>query len=83
MNILVFMNILMKKRIIFNMTYEEYKNNKSNKKKNSIISIILSKLFTIIIFSMLIITMCNHSSRFKNFIVNDVLNNTMDFSKSI
>ena len=75
------MNILMKKRIIFNMTYEEYKNSKSNKRKNNIISKILNKLFTIVIFIMIVIILSNYSSKFKNFIIDDVLNSTMDFSK--
>ena len=63
------------------MTYEEYKNSKSNKRKNNIISKILNKLFTIVIFIMIVIILSNYSSRFKNFIIDDVLNSTMDFSK--
>ena len=62
------------------MTYEDYKNSKEKKNKKNIISIFLNKLFTIIIFCMLIVIISNYSSRFKNFIINDVLNSTMDFS---
>ena len=64
------------------MTYEEYKNTKEVKKSklSIIIRRFLNKLFTIIIFSMLIITISNHSPKFKDFIVNKVLNDTMDFS---
>ena len=63
------------------MTYDEYKNNKKKKRsgkkyfKNA-----LNKLFTVIIFSMLIIITSNYSPKFKSFIVNKVLNSTMDFS---
>ena len=63
------------------MTYDEYKNNKKKKSsgkkyfKNA-----LNKLFTVIIFSMLIIITSNYSPKFKSFIVNKVLNSTMDFS---
>ena len=62
------------------MTYEEYKNNKSNKSGKSIIRTILNKLFTIIIFTMVIIITSNYSPKFKSFIVDKVLNSTMDFS---
>jgi hypothetical protein len=60
------------------MTYEEYKNNKSN--KNNLFKNLLNKLFTIIIFSMIIIIISNHSPKFKSFIIDKVLNSTMDFS---
>lgn len=63
------------------MTYEEYKNNKNEKPKNEILKKILSKLFTIIIFIMLVVTISNYSPGFKNFIIDDVLNSTYDFSK--
>lgn len=60
------------------MTYDEYKNPKPNKR--SFLQVLISKLFTIIIFTMLVIIVSNHSVRFRNFIINDVLNKTMDFS---
>ena len=63
------------------MTYEEYKNNKNEKPKNEILKKILSKLFTIIIFIMLVVTISNYSPGFKNVIIDDVLNSTYDFSK--
>lgn len=64
------------------MTYEEYKNGKvSNNKNNNFIKRIISKLLTITIFTMIIITISNYSESFKNFIIDDVLNKTMDFSK--
>ncbi len=63
------------------MTYEEYKNNKNEKPKNEILKKILCKLFTIIIFIMLVVTISNYSPKFKNFIIDDVLNSTYDFSK--
>ena len=75
MNTLVFMNILILIRIVFNMTYEDYKNN--NRKRSNIII----KLFTVIIFTMLIVIISNYSPKFRNFIINDVLNNTINFSK--
>lgn len=64
------------------MTYEEYKNNKNGIKdsKNNVIKILLNKLFTIIIFVMLIIIISNHSPKFKSFIIDKVLNSTFDFS---
>lgn len=62
------------------MTYEEYK--KTNEtKKGSILNSILSKLFTIVIFTMIVIIISNTNESFRNFLINDVLNNTMDFSK--
>ena len=60
------------------MTYEEYKNRSNN--KNNIFKTFLNKLFTIIIFSMVIIIISNHSPRFKSFIIDKVLNSTMNFS---
>ena len=65
--------------IIFNMTYEEYKNKKDSK-ANNIFKKILSKLFTIVIFTMIVITLSNTSPKFKSFIVDKVLNSTIDFS---
>lgn len=65
--------------IIFNMTYEEYKNKKDSK-TNNIFKKILSKLFTIVIFTMIVITLSNTSPKFKSFIVDKVLNSTIDFS---
>ena len=62
------------------MTYEEYKN-KNNTKKSSVFKIILSKFYTVIIFTMIVIIISNSNSTFRNFLINDVLNNTMDFSK--
>lgn len=62
------------------MTYEEYKKG-SKTKKNNIIKIFLGKLFTIIIFSMIVIIVSNSNESFRNFLINDVLNSTMDFSK--
>ena len=64
------------------MTYEEYKNTKNEVKTNkNYLKIVLNKLFTVIVFSMIIIIISNHSPKFKNFLINDVLNKTMDFSK--
>lgn len=62
------------------MTYEEYKESKKVK-KNNILKTLLSKLFTIVIFTMIVITISNLNTNFRNFLVNDVLNNSMDFSK--
>ena len=62
------------------MTYEEYKNKKEPKKHN-FIKKILAKLFTVVIFTMLVIVISNYSETFRNFLINDVLSNTMDFSK--
>lgn len=61
------------------MTYEEYKN-KKEPKTNNIIKKILSKLFTIVIFTMIVITISNTSPKFKSFLVDKVLNSTIDFS---
>ena len=64
------------------MTYEEYRNKKSSDKHSlKIIKTILNKLFTIVIFSMIVIILCNYSSKFKSFLIDEVLNKTMDFSK--
>ena len=62
------------------MTYEEYKN-ESNNNNNNFFKLIFSKLFTIVIFCMIVITISNTNEKFRNFLINDVLNNTMDFSK--
>lgn len=65
------------------MTYEEYKNNKSSKPSSNgsnLFRRFLNKLFTIIIFSMLVVIISNHSPKFKSFIVDKVLNSTLDFS---
>lgn len=62
------------------MTYEEYKS-KKNKKSNKIIKKALSKLFTVVIFTMIVIIISNHSPKFRNFLINNVLNSTMNFSK--
>ena len=61
------------------MTYEDYKSSK--KKKNGFIVKLFNKLFTVIIFTMLVVIISNYSDSFRNFIINKVLNNTMDFSK--
>lgn len=62
------------------MTYEDYKNkNKLNKK--DILKKLLSKLYTIVIFTMFVIILSNTNESFKNFLIDDVLNHTMDFSK--
>ena len=67
------------------MTYEEYKSSKKNKinqnkEKRSPLKTALNKLFTIIIFCMLVVIISNHSPKFKSFIVDKVLNSTIDFS---
>lgn len=62
------------------MTYEEYKKG-SKKIKKDYLKIFLSKLFTIIIFSMIVVITSNTNESFRNFLINDVLNSTMDFSK--
>jgi hypothetical protein len=63
------------------MTYEEYKKGNKNNKKNNVIKILIEKTFTIVIFSMIIIITSNTNESFRNFLVNDILNKTMDFSK--
>jgi len=60
------------------MTYDEYR---SKNNKNNFFKSIISKLFTITIFTMIVIIASNYSVSFRNFIINDVLNSTMDFSK--
>ena len=64
------------------MTYEEYKKGyeTNNKKSSNIIKSFISKLLTIIIFTMIVITVSNYSEKFRNFVINDVLSNSMDFS---
>lgn len=66
------------------MTYEEYKNSKKEVKKETskknILSDILSKFFTIVIFTMIVIIISNYSPEFRNFITDKVLNSTFDFS---
>ena len=61
------------------MTYEEYKNESNNKR--SFLKIIFDKLFTVVIFTMIIIIISNKNDKFRKFLIDDVLNNTMDFSK--
>ena len=75
------MNILIPKRIICNMTYEEYKNEKEEVKNKNILKVLFNKLFTVIIFTMFVIICSNYSPKFKSFVIDDVLNTTMDFSK--
>ena len=64
------------------MTYEEYKKGyeTNNKKSSNIIKSFISKLLTIIIFTMIVITVSNYSEKFRNFVINDVLSDSMDFS---
>ena len=63
------------------MTYEEYKNNKKPKnKKETFIKNIINKLFTVTIFTMLVIIISNIYSPFRIFIIDKVLNNSLDFS---
>lgn len=63
------------------MTYDEYKNSRENKTRKNIFKSFLSKLFTIIIFTMSIVIISNLSSDFRNFIINNVLDSSFDFSK--
>ena len=63
------------------MTYEEYKNRKINKPKKNYLKLFLSKLFTVVIFTMIVVIISNLSSPFRSFIIDNVLNNTFDFSK--
>ena len=69
------------------MTYEEYKSSKNKIKpsseKKSILKALLSKLFTVIIFSMLVVIISNYSPKFKSFIVDKVLNSTMDLKTKV
>ncbi|MCI7084005.1 MAG: M23 family metallopeptidase [Tenericutes bacterium] len=62
------------------MTYEEYKNNKKGSSTKLLFKSFMNKLFTIVIFTMLIIIISNYSPKFRNFIIDKVLNNTIDFS---
>ena len=62
------------------MTYEEYKNNKKETSGKSIFKTFMSKLFTIVIFTMLVVIISNYSPKFRNFVTNKVLNSTIDFS---
>ena len=61
------------------MTYEEYKNKRSSNGKN-ILKKLLNKLFTVIIFTMLIIIISNYYPKFRTFLTDKVLNSTFDFS---
>ena len=61
------------------MTYNEYKKKKNN--NSGFFKRLINKLFTVIIFTMIVIIISNHSVSFRNFVINNVLNNTMDFSK--
>ncbi len=63
------------------MTYEEYKSNNTKKNKSSILNKLLNKLFTVIIFTISVIIISNYSETFRNFLIDDVLNKSMDFSK--
>ena len=63
------------------MTYEEYKNEKEEVKNKNILKVLFNKLFTVIIFTMFVIICSNYSPKFKSFVIDDVLNTTMDFSK--
>ena len=65
------------------MTYEEYKNNKNHKdpNENNFFKNLLSKFLTIVVFTLLVVIISNHSPSFKSFIVDKVLNSTFDFSK--
>lgn len=76
------MNIWVQSRIRYNMTYEEYKNNKNHKEpsNNNFFKNLLSRFLTIIVFTLLVIIISNNSPTFKSFIVDKVLNSTFDFS---
>ena len=64
------------------MTYEEYKNSsKQNNKKRNWLKNVISKFFTVVIFTMIILIISNFSPKFREFLIDDVLNHTMDFSK--
>ena len=56
------------------MTYEEYKNNKKETSGKSIFKTFMSKLFTIVIFTMLVVIISNYSPKFRDFVTNKVLN---------
>ncbi len=64
------------------MTYEEYKNKKSINLKNNknLINNLLNKIWTVLIWSILIVIISNNSPRFKTFLIDKVLNSTFDFS---
>lgn len=62
------------------MTYEDYKK-RNNINKKEILKKLLGKLYTIVIFTMFVIILSNTNESFKKFLIDDVLNNTMDFSK--
>jgi hypothetical protein len=62
------------------MTYEEYKSSKEPKSRSKIIKNILNKLFTIIIFVMLVVIISNFSPKFRTFVNEKVLNSSFDFS---
>ena len=81
MNILVSMNILNQIIILFNMTYEEYKKEENKNNKNSFIKKLIGKLFTVVIFTMLVVIASNYSPKFRTFLTDKVLNNSMNFSK--
>lgn len=65
------------------MTYEEYKNSKrsNNKNKKSIIKSFINKILIVIILLLIVLISCNYSPKFKTFIEEEVLQNTIDFSK--
>ncbi len=62
------------------MTYEEYKSNKDGSSKKHIIKSMLSKLFTIVIFVLIVMIISNFSPKFRTFVNDKVLNSTYDFS---
>ena len=74
------MNIINQIIIIYSMTYEEYKNKKDGNKIKAFIRKMINKLFTVIIFTMLVIIISNYSNSFRSFVIDKVLNSTMDFS---
>lgn len=63
------------------MTYEEYKRSKNHGKKRSIFKSLLSKLLSCLIVIFIVLIISNYSPSFKSFIYDDVLKNTIDFSK--
>lgn len=66
--------------IIFSMTYEEYRSSKDGSKKKSIVKSMLGKLFTIVIFVLIVMIISNISPKFRNYVNDNVLNSTIDFS---
>ncbi len=62
------------------MTYEEYKNNKEGSNKKSFIRSAFSKLFTIIVFVLIVMIISNLSPDFRKFVSDNLLNKTIDFS---